>query len=358
MSSPGSNLAQLAQQELRLPEIDPDRCVYADFEGSSCQACVDACPGGAWVLSDESLGLDTQACDGCGLCVPACPPGALHIEFPWVIRHFGGKALALFACEHSGLDSGLGVMPCIHALGLRQLMVLHTSGISSLLIAEGDCDNCSLGCNERLADRIDQLNRLLSQRNLAPMKLLSYSNAVWKRIHAQEEVISKGTKLQRRAFLGGAASSENLQQQLLVLDPLNRTECQTIPPGSLLPEQEADHHYLWPWTPQLDPASCNGCNACIQLCPTEALTLVSEEAGSHYQVQARHCTGCNICADVCTESAIHPAAWEAMSMATIPLIEKLCSSCGNPFHLPEANPEVDESRCPVCNKHQQLLSRQ
>lgn len=359
MTIRGNNLAELAEQELRLPEIDPECCVYAEFEGASCQACVDACPSNAWILGEESLGLDTQACDGCGLCVPACPTGALHIEFPWVIRHFGGKALALFACEQSGLDTGTGIMPCIHALGTRQLMVLHTAGINSLLVSEGSCDSCSLGQGERLTDRIYQLNRLLVQRNLVPIKLLSYSNAVWQKIRAQEEVISKGTLLQRRAFLGGATSSHNLQQQLVVLDPLNRSECQTLPPGTLLTEPEVAHSsYIWPWAPQLEPGNCNGCNACIKLCPTDALTQVDEDEGSRYQVQAQHCTGCNICADVCTEDAINPTAWDTVSEQSIPLLEKQCRSCKNPFHLPAANPGADGDQCPVCNKHQQLLSRQ
>lgn len=359
MTLTGGNLADAAEHELRLPEIDGERCVYADFEKSSCQACVDACPSKAWILSDDSLGLDTQACNGCGLCVPACPPGALHIEFPWVIRHFCGKALALFACERSDVNGTSGIMPCIHALGTRQLMVLHTAGITNLLVSEGNCKDCLLlDQNESLAQRIEQLNRLLTQRNLVPIKLLSYSNTVWRKIHRQEEVISKGTLLKRRAFLGGVTPTQNLQQQLIVLDPLNRSECQTIPPGSLLPEPEVEHDNLWPWAPQLDPLKCNGCNACIQLCPTDALEQHSQDTKSEYLIQAKYCTGCNICTDVCTQDAIQPTAWDTVSLQAIPLVEKQCTSCGNPFHLPADNPMTDESRCPVCSNRDQLLFRQ
>ncbi len=346
------NLIARAEREWRLPQIESSDCVYSQFRGASCRACVDACPRNAWLLDDYALGLDVDACDGCGLCVPVCPTGALHKDFPWVIRHLGGRSLALFACERSGILEQEGILPCVHMLGLRQLTVLHTSGVSSLLLATGDCDHCAWKPGTGLVQRLESFNRLLRQRNLPPMNLLVYTKKLWLKIFAQEVVIGRGTQLQRRAFFAAAASPNKLQQQLAVLDPLNLKACQTLAPGSLLPGDESHAELLWPWAPQLDIRRCEGCDACFRLCPVAALELVPDEQGLVYRIRAAQCTGCGICADVCEQQAIRPIAEANVPLSQIPLIQKRCAKCGNPYHLPQGNPALEHDLCLVCHRKQ------
>ena len=354
MQSTTKHLKDMLTQELRLPEIDADACVYSFYDQADCRACVDACPKDAWILDDSALGLDTEACDGCGLCVPACPGGALSIHLPWVIRLFAGRMIALFACEQSSIEKNPGILPCIHSLGLRQLLLLYNSGIEHLLIATAECAECTRHQASDIHQRVEQLNKLLRERNKPPMTILQRSEQVWMRIFKTDEMISRGTRLSRRKFLRGGG--EMLRQQLVVLDPLNLPECRTLPPGQLLPDAE-DGEVHWPWTPRLDESLCNGCDACMKLCPTDALQLIQakeekdEDNLPGYRLNPADCTGCCICATVCESEAITIHSWSQSKNHTIKLTEKRCSACGNSFHLPLQNPLSQEPLCRICRKH-------
>lgn len=342
-------LADLLNQELQLPEVDPDACVHSLLDQANCRACVETCPTQAWILDDEVLGLDTEACDGCGLCVPECPSGALHVHYPWVIRPFGGRMIALFACDKSQIKEDGGRLPCVHALGLRQLLLLHNAGIEYLLASTADCAGCPRNTTNGIHKRLDQLNVLLTERHKPPMKLLQRSDAVWMKLFRTEEMVTRGTQLSRRRFLQG--SGEQLREQLVVLDPLNMPESRTIPPGQLLPASENSKAH-WPWSPALDESRCNGCDACMKLCPTQALQIKSgeEDTLSYYELEPAKCNGCGICEAACDAQAITVKSLALSSSVTVlPLAEYRCQACGNPFHSLQSNPQT-VTLCPICQK--------
>ncbi len=351
MSNQRFHLMDVVRHEFQLPEIDADICVHSLFESADCQACVDACPSQAWVLDDSALGIDTEACDGCGLCVPACPSAALSIHFPWVIRPFGGRMIALFACEKSCSEEKSAIIPCIHALGLQQLLLLNNSGIEYLLFATGECEACSRHQQTGIYENLQQLNNLLHERKKPPLKILERSFHVWEKIFATEEMIPRGTQLSRRNFLRGG--SKQLRQQMVVLDPLNLRECQTMPAGQLLPAA-ADAVVHWPWVPRLDETRCTGCDACTRLCPTEALQLKSDKENASslaYQINAANCNGCGICTSVCESAAISIHRWSLAATNKINLTENHCRGCGNPFHFPENISHSKQTFCRICKNH-------
>lgn len=339
------------KQELLLPEINSQACVHSFFEQADCHACVDACSKQAWLLDDEGLGLDTNACDGCGLCVPSCPGGALHITFPWIIRSFNEQTFVLFGCDQSGINkANSDLLPCIHALGLRQLLLIYNSGIEYLLISTGKCDKCHHFPSTDIYQHLKQVNNLLSERDKPPLKILHHSNKTWEKIFASEEVNNQGTQLSRRSFLRGGGKV--IRQQLAIMDTLNIPESRTIPPGQLLTTESKEVH--WPWVPKINTCLCNGCDTCIKLCPTEALQLIPEKDNAFllvYSINPQNCIGCGICEIICESQAISVQKWQQSSPHHISLSEALCSACGNDFHLPQQNPQSNKSLCRICSQH-------
>ena len=60
--------------------------------------------------------------------------------------------------------------------------------------------------------------------------------------------------------------------------------------------------------PQIDTSTCNGCGKCVELCPVEAMSLVSANDPRHpkrkiARVDPERCLGCGVCLNACTKTA-------------------------------------------------------
>lgn len=69
--------------------------------------------------------------------------------------------------------------------------------------------------------------------------------------------------------------------------------------------------YTSNYLPELDRNRCSGCGKCIDVCPVEAVVLVSANDGSGRRRAALHeegCLGCGVCVRVCGNSALNLVA--------------------------------------------------
>ena len=51
---------------------------------------------------------------------------------------------------------------------------------------------------------------------------------------------------------------------------------------------------------KVDKEKCNGCETCIEECPSEAISMVEDKA----VVDLEACVDCGVCVDVCPAEAI------------------------------------------------------
>lgn len=328
------------------PTIVAERCVHSRVTQASCQACVDACPTNAWVMDDESLGIDTELCDGCGLCASVCPQGVINAQPEDWSRTFENRSSVLLACEKAGMARDNVIIPCIHALGLQQLLRLYIGGTRALLVVTGDCGSCIRNMVSGFPVLLTRLNGLLKSRQLSAITL-----QMTDREHCKPESYigahsPVGSTFTRRAFFSKVTTGAmSLHRELAGL-----VEKSTfIPPGKLLPRNRLSDPV--PFAPRIDVTKCNGCDTCVDLCPQQAIESCSDSAEAlQYRLNAENCSGCGLCVDVCNQDAVSVDRWKSQVQFLLSLKVYRCVACGAPFHLPAIR-EHSSELCAVCSRN-------
>jgi ferredoxin len=324
----------------QVPEVDGERCVHGRSPSAGCRACVAACPTGAFVLDEDMLGIRESGCDGCGLCRPVCPERAIALPFTPLLRSDRDERLALFArCERAGGD-GPGEVACIHALGRADLEKLEKRRLTLVALFAGDCSACPRGPGgEQGHPSADQLvvsyNAFRAARGLAMLELRRVDDdAGWRAALARFPEPAERVDPSRRRLLAAFRGS---------LDD-SRIDARPTEPAA---ERGAD--WLYYHRPQLDAAACNGCDACVNICPHGVLALHRGGAtGLSYVIDPTGCTGCGLCRDVCAPQAIAILGLGRLEQARLPLGEGKCYKCGVPFHRPARQPHAAAGLCRIC----------
>ena len=328
--------------EIRQPELDGAGCVHAAIETASCRACVESCPMNAWRLDDAALEFDAGACDGCGLCVPACPRRAIRLPLAIARRQVAGTSANLAACDRITAASHAepGSVPCLHAIGLADLLLAYRAGRPLWLLAQGNCADCPRGGGESLSARVARLNTALRQRGRPAILLREMSISTWKRLLESSEAPLDQA---RRGFF--RALSRQPAAALLGED-LSPEPQEREPPGQYLPGGE---DALLPWVVRLDLSRCTGCHACARVCPEGAIRFIetAPDGTAAYRISSRACSGCGLCRDVCDSKAVGLQPWAEPKQTEIALKKRRCRGCGVAFHQPDE--AAGETRdCWIC----------
>lgn len=297
-------------------------CVRPRLLLASCDACQTACPVDAIDLGGGAPSMDMSLCTDCGLCSVACAEGVFTPPNPLPVA----QDQAVF-------------IPCSNALGLKELAQLWLDGVRRILVALNHCETCKATSIAQIETAVADFNRLIHSRDLPAIELAMASKQdlqAWQksRLHGGAENPS------RRAFLRRFVAPE--------VEPEENTENPII---TVLGQGQAGDpdKTLYPFSPDINPDKCIGCDDCIRICPHDALILIKAESGkSLYRCAPEQCTGCQLCRDACDADAIGVNRMNPRSVDIL-LTRFQCRACGVETHVTDAHPPAD-GLCRICHQ--------
>jgi len=274
-------------------------------------------------MDDTLFGVNEEACSSCGLCQPACPQNALSMVDNIPVHGIE----ALFVCEKA--TEADSTVKCVHSQGLEQIAQFYQNGVRRAAVATGNCSICRYGKQARFDDHLETFNRLADSRGLPLIEIIGVDRTGWQKLAAKKEqtgVADTG----RRAFL------HSLIAPVLDDDGEAGDSKTSALSGFLTMVGRFEDPVLYVCVPGIDPKKCNGCDACINICPEATLTLVKDEQTAlQYTFRAHLCTGCGVCIDICEVSAVSLDKMTTSSAIGLPLKACICRSCGCEFHVPD-----------------------
>ncbi len=341
-------LVREATDTLRLPEVSGEQCVHSHIENSHCRSCVVACPQQAWVIDDEQLGIVADRCDGCGICAAVCPEQAISHEYELSVGQWQQRGITVAACEKAGLTSGEeAVIPCLHGLGLHDVLKLYRQGSRYLFTLSGKCAGCERAqYGQGIEQTVAELNQLLRDRDCPPLRHQATDAAHWLGI---KEKISPGSgvpPLNRRNFFRHAVAEA--MKQGLSARGLDVADPTFVAVGALLPPT-TNPQARWPFVPKLDETRCTGCDACLRACPHGVIEFVHQEGEAKYSLKVEKCTGCEICVAVCDADAVMIAAMAPQYRSEVLLEVSRCRHCGIEMHRPRRETRQSDL-CHICER--------
>jgi Pyruvate/2-oxoacid:ferredoxin oxidoreductase delta subunit len=259
-----------------------------------------------------------------------------------------GESAAFIACDEA-LPPGPGVVPCVHALGTRDVLELYREGVRKLLVCRGQCSGCHRVAGGQQLDRtLGNVNSAIASRELAPLRWRDIEPTSWSNAIGNESLEPGGADKARRRFLRGLVARTAPRDPCLPGSATDADDKTALPIGCLLPERDLSDVMLS--VPTIDTLRCSGCDACAKLCPHGAISLEDFGGDLKYRIRARWCTGCGICVDVCDRDSVHLDQWTTQSQQVVRLNTSRCSACGVCFHAPIGSKADQGALCPVCER--------
>jgi len=322
-----------------------------------CTLCESICPQEAIKRSGDTIIFDDAACMGCGACTSICPISIPRLQTcpdQWVYTQTNtllqGKdrlttEIIMFTCAREGMKTidtagkkhltyppVLPVLvPCINAVNEAHILHTFDSGADGVVLL--GCENCKHEIKENSIENMAKT--VLEAVKLRERFTIIKANPDRPEVLVQKlnDFVEKLNTYERKTRTPIKINSDIKRYVLLDLIA-NQSENA----GEF--SQKGD----FPFGNVIIDGKCISCNACMNMCPTEALNNRDGKIFFNYSL----CIACGLCERSCPEHAIKlERVFDAarLSEPEIILAEPelvKCQACNKPFITRAAMARITE----------------
>lgn len=325
-------------------EYDTGRCTHGAANVIGCTRCLDACPAGAIATAGAKVKFDPFLCQGCGTCTAVCPDGAVRYAHPPAVTLVETVRLMLEAWRTAGaapprlvvvpaegalssaaqaLLAAPDALPCpVHGLasfGVEAWFATLAWGAAQVVLVVGP--NTPPASRRALRDEIAVARVVLTELGepSGRIVLLEGSQTLPPAPNAAIGDMAGPLPLESKRSTLYAALDQLVASKSLSGTPTELPDGASI--GAVAVSEER----------------CTLCFACVNLCPTYALSSGSDAQPELRFTEAR-CVQCGLCERGCPERAIQMVPQIALARAMREDSRVLCTDepfkcigCGTPF---------------------------
>ncbi|GAB1535969.1 hypothetical protein ADMFC3_16000 [Geovibrio sp. ADMFC3] len=304
--------------------IEICKCVRQRNKRADCTNCSAVCPVSAITVSSEGVFIEQDKCTACGRCVNACKVGALSVKgfsektyFDALIsKSAGSDPVKIICSECSDIDnSGAIRVPCLSYVTAETMLFCAASGAEEIRLYHKKCTECrrinGASAAEKEAEKARSIYRITVDIEEAAAKT-SISSPISRRDffrHLNRKTKSSATGIMNsfsHQILYGKKKSS-----FAVDLPIRKRALNFALYRILKDDAEFNEHLVREWVGirYINSEKCRLCGICYKLCPTGALSEISEDNGEFLKkagiaFNKSMCSDCGNCLKVCSEKAL------------------------------------------------------
>ena len=306
-----SNLGEIKKRKYL--ELDLERCASGRSELIGCEFCL-PCPYEAITREGAKMVFNEIRCQGCGLCCALCPLSVPqlqqypnHLMYSQIENLLSGDLdpkVLLFACsEHFETLNAVGrkkikypallplFVPCIDLVSETHILSAFELGADGVILL--GCENSHL---EQIETAVKFANMALSAFDLGERVFLISDDQCDAEDFAKEtadfvkELSPSPIRNMKRENIDFTKPKRDV-----LLELIQNLHKKTKVHPSLIEENTQ-----FPFADVAIDSKCTICNACVNLCSTNALSKEGNKVNFVYG----NCIACGLCERACPEEAI------------------------------------------------------
>jgi len=312
--------------------INSSLCSRVRHKKSTCNNCEEICQQQAIRITSVAgkVLIDFVRCNGCGKCVVVCPNrvfslkktemGAFWLKCNTAVAKKQTIKIACSSCEFNNED--IIVIRTLAYVDRFALVKLFKIAVSDVVLINGDCDSCKHQCFNIAKNEVFIVNKIMKKGNTdKSVDIVYYKDLPAVKTNKNCEQL---TRREFFSFLRKKAEYK-MGEMLYSINESSLDDSRTLITGGNISDYKDFHSFIQAIEDfglveelndigaihfaKVDRSVCTLCGICQRVCPFGVINLTETTLNGQTKytdifVNTDSCSGCNLCLLVCPTKAL------------------------------------------------------